>query len=1157
MAEIGKDGQNLFQSIFHRAEENRHDSPSADCSNVNIQSAFVDTSITRDVEEDKKTTPNSENGMAFVKEETKSGSKQQHLKESIIPPKVSNLEMVSVSVSNGSTEHPLQPAIAAKEKESEDIVTNDNSVMKNGIVSGEVPDSSISSSCTSAIKSESTKCGKNKKGIRFPSDTFISGYHDPPDPWKDAPLCTSEELLGAYKKSCDIHATKPSAKVIQQLQSVTPDRGKREEVLSLKGEKLDQRQCETIEEILRRVQFKLLDLEACHLDDETAQALFDMIEYYESACQLNISFNKNISVRGWQACARLVRRTPSLTYLDMRSCELNDRTIPLFGRALKLGCHLTILHMENMALAGRTLVILVAALKMNETLQELFLAENKLMPSDGVQLGNLMRYNHYLGLLDLRNNHLQDVGVSHICEGLLEQGGGRGLRTLVLWNNQVNYQAMPALGKALASSETIETLNIGHNAITNEGAHLLKDGLLKTNSLRRLGLQGTRISDEGAVALAEYIADSTILLRVDLRDNDIKTGGLMALSHAMRVNTSVTRIDLDKDPKKESYMKDYAEQQARLLRDILTFQQRNIDLSLQKEEEEKAEMERKAQTAQAQAITADSEEKTGLEEEQQKLEKSTEEVNEEGKKEEKMTTSNSQALNGVEAFTIIEKSEAVGQDVDPANSPVTSPVKCDDDDDDNDGDDSEKNLQQPLPRPSHLFHRKPLHAQESLDSPVPYCAGSEEPVDLQEELPAKPIMSQEAPPAEMILSPQYVSRTMARKIFSVSRVDEQPQPSDSTQASAVMWDPLNTSAIPVVLTCPTSTTSLPVIVPPSDLTTSLSPSPKPCERAVSPSTALAQSLAQAAVSEALPVSPGANSEASQKSSPHNDNNTIPQQVIATSDGAEPLSSHLCSKEEEESEHNLLTLESESKSEQSQTCHLKPDGINTNSSSSSEDLAPSKQEVQDENSSSAPLLSPSKEPPKEASLQGSGDSTSLLIENFVNPFSPESLGNGDSSSIQPTVKSKDLNSYVMSSSLSSDALLDARKSTQVMEVHPDSPAVLEDIAVASEEGPESTCADANSKTMQPSPSGSSMSPPEVLDGVLAEDEDSWLTVGEDEAEGKGCGRPVPQQPDFFTTLSMNGLTQELASALTSLDGSPGSSPEASIAADVEGFMEKLG
>lgn len=51
----------------------------------------------------------------------------------------------------------------------------------------------------------------------------------------------------------------------------------------------------------------------------------------------------------------------------------------------------------------------VAALKMNETLQELFLADNRLMPSDGIQLGNLLKYNHSLTLLDLRNNHLQVV----------------------------------------------------------------------------------------------------------------------------------------------------------------------------------------------------------------------------------------------------------------------------------------------------------------------------------------------------------------------------------------------------------------------------------------------------------------------------------------------------------------------------------------------------------------------------------------------------------------------------------------------------------------------------------------------------------------------------------------------------------------------------
>ena len=53
------------------------------------------------------------------------------------------------------------------------------------------------------------------------------------------------------------------------------------------------------------------------------------------------------------------------------------------------------------------ILFLVGALKMNEILRELFLADNRLMPSDGIPLGNMLKINHRLSLLDLRNNHLQ------------------------------------------------------------------------------------------------------------------------------------------------------------------------------------------------------------------------------------------------------------------------------------------------------------------------------------------------------------------------------------------------------------------------------------------------------------------------------------------------------------------------------------------------------------------------------------------------------------------------------------------------------------------------------------------------------------------------------------------------------------------------------
>ncbi|MED6269187.1 hypothetical protein CHARACLAT_030640 [Characodon lateralis] len=46
------------------------------------------------------------------------------------------------------------------------------------------------------------------------------------------------------------------------------DLTQRNECLDLKGEKLDYKACESLEEILKRVQFKVIDLEQTNLDED-------------------------------------------------------------------------------------------------------------------------------------------------------------------------------------------------------------------------------------------------------------------------------------------------------------------------------------------------------------------------------------------------------------------------------------------------------------------------------------------------------------------------------------------------------------------------------------------------------------------------------------------------------------------------------------------------------------------------------------------------------------------------------------------------------------------------------------------------------------------------------------------------------------------------
>ncbi|XP_062241149.1 protein phosphatase 1 regulatory subunit 37 isoform X1 [Platichthys flesus] len=422
------------------------------------------------------------------------------------------------------------------------------------------------------------------KRVTFPSDEdIVSGAVEPKDPWRHAQNVTVEEIISSYKQTCQKLNCKPVPKVLKQIQELK-DLTQRNECLDLKGEKLDYKACESLEEILKRVQFKVIDLEQTNLDEDGASALFDMIEYYESATHLNISFNKHIGTRGWQAAAHMMRKTSSLQYLDAHNTPLLDHSAPFVARALRISGSLAVLHLENAGISGRPLMLLATALKMNMNLRELYLADNKLNGlQDSAQLGNLLKFNYNIQILDLRNNHILDSGLAYVCEGLKEQR--KGLVTLVLWNNQLTHNGMGYLAAALPCTQSLETLNLGHNSVGNEGVHKLKDGLIANRSVLRLGLASTKLSCEGAVAVAEFIAESPRLLRLDLRENEIKTGGLMALSLALKVNTSLLRLDLDREPKRET-VKSFIETQRALLAEIQNGCKRNFILAKEKEETE-------------------------------------------------------------------------------------------------------------------------------------------------------------------------------------------------------------------------------------------------------------------------------------------------------------------------------------------------------------------------------------------------------------------------------------------------------------------------------------------------------------------------------------------------------------------------------------------
>nr|XP_042700402.1 protein phosphatase 1 regulatory subunit 37 isoform X2 [Chrysemys picta bellii] len=306
--------------------------------------------------------------------------------------------------------------------------------------------------------SEDGKLKHGAKRVTFPSDEdIVSGSLEPKDPWRHAQNVTVEEIIIAYKQACQKLNCKQIPKLLKQIQEFK-DLSPRIDCLDLKGEKLDYKACEALEEIFKRVQFKIVDLEQTNLDEDGASALFDMIEYYESATHLNISFNKHIGTRGWQAAAHMMRKTNCLQYLDARNTPLLDHSAPFVARALRISSTLVVLHLENAGLSGRPLMLLATALKMNMNLRELYLADNKLNGlQDSAQLGNLLKFNCYIHILDLRNNHILDSGAVAVAEFIAESP--RLLR-LDLRENEIKTGGLMALSLALKVNHSLLRLDL-------------------------------------------------------------------------------------------------------------------------------------------------------------------------------------------------------------------------------------------------------------------------------------------------------------------------------------------------------------------------------------------------------------------------------------------------------------------------------------------------------------------------------------------------------------------------------------------------------------------------------------------------------------------------------------------------------------------------
>ncbi|CAF1226215.1 unnamed protein product [Didymodactylos carnosus] len=394
----------------------------------------------------------------------------------------------------------------------------------------------------------------SQRRVHFPiDDTQLTKVSEAPIPLSNQPFVPLKNVLRIYLDTCTKSQIKPLQTIIEQLSTINDERQTfhdRIARLSIINEKLNTAHLNALEEILARVQFYTLEFESSLYEDSLISSLFDIIEYYESCIHLNLSANRSMSLQGYQALGRYMRKTHVLQRLDMNHMKFEDNNILIFGRCLRFSSNLYELHLESCQLNGKMLQKLIIHIRSCNCLRELHLGDNRLHVQDSLIICDLIRTcGHFLNLLDLKTNSLQDNGLSHISSQLSQYDEyhvqQNVIQKLNLQSNQISHQGIGYLAKALLHNRTIKSLNLSNNNLTNEGLFILRDSLLTNRTISELILGNCKLTCQAAIALAEYVAESSVIRHIDLRGNNIQVSGIMALALGMKHNKSLINVELD------------------------------------------------------------------------------------------------------------------------------------------------------------------------------------------------------------------------------------------------------------------------------------------------------------------------------------------------------------------------------------------------------------------------------------------------------------------------------------------------------------------------------------------------------------------------------------------------------------------------------------
>jgi hypothetical protein len=194
------------------------------------------------------------------------------------------------------------------------------------------------------------------------------------------------------------------------------------------------------------------------------------------------------------------------------------------GNLLRHNTAIQVLDLLNCGLLDAGCKILFEALKHNQTLRHLYLSANGITPvglrsvRDFYSTGKSQLQTLFLGC-----NRIGDQGAKIVAECLDHD---KHLQTLNLPSSRIGAEGMKHLAEALITHDKMRVLDLGYMRSTLD-----------------LGELGNCVEDEGAAHLAAYVQKSKSLVSLNVTHNHITEKGMRAIAKAVKRNESLVSID--------------------------------------------------------------------------------------------------------------------------------------------------------------------------------------------------------------------------------------------------------------------------------------------------------------------------------------------------------------------------------------------------------------------------------------------------------------------------------------------------------------------------------------------------------------------------------------------------------------------------------------